>query len=73
VHKWRQPWVIVLDLDSSESPIYRALEGRAYNGHFANTCDNPLLVVNQRCDLERCTLRSGNVNSAAVGGTCWSR
>jgi hypothetical protein len=26
--------VVVLDMDSSESPTYGAQEGNAYNGHF---------------------------------------
>src|SRR5260370_14080819 len=65
VHERRQPRVIVLDMDSSESPAYGAQEGSAYNGHFGCTCYHPLFVVNQLGDLERCALRSGNVHSAA--------
>jgi hypothetical protein len=38
VHKRRQPRVVVLDMDSSESPTYGAQEGSAYNGHFGCTC-----------------------------------
>src|SRR5438552_18927727 len=34
VHQRRQPKVIVLDVDSSESPTYGEQEGSAYNGHF---------------------------------------
>jgi Transposase DDE domain group 1 len=65
VHKRRQPRVVVLDVDSSESPTYGAQEGSAYNGHFGCTCYHPLFVFNQLGDLERCALRSGNVHSAA--------
>ena len=65
VHKRRQPRVVVLDMDSSESPTYGAQEGSAYNGHFGCTCYHPLFVFNQLGDLERCALRSGNVHSAA--------
>src|ERR1700682_4888837 len=65
VHKRRQPRVIVLDMDSSESPTYGTQEGSAYNGHFGCTCYHPLFVFNQLGDLERCALRSGNVHSAA--------
>ena len=64
VHKRRQPRVVVLDMDSSESPTYGAQEGSAYNGHFGCTCYHPLFVFNQLGDLERCVLRSGNVHSA---------
>ena len=65
VHKRRQPRVVVLDMDSSESPTYGAREGSAYNGHFGCTCYHPLFVFNQLGNLERCALRSGNVHSAA--------
>src|SRR5258708_15949782 len=34
VHQRRRPRVIVLDMDSSESPTYGPQEGSAYNGHF---------------------------------------
>src|SRR6266852_2373264 len=64
VHKRRQPRVIVLDMDSSESETYGDQEGSAYNGHFGCTCYHPLFVFNQLGDLERCTLRPGNVHSA---------
>ena len=37
VHKRRQPRVVVLDMDSSESPTYGAQEGSAYSGHFGCT------------------------------------
>jgi hypothetical protein len=57
--------MIVLDMDSSESPTYGAQEGSAYNGHFGCTCYHPLFAFNQLGDLERCALRSGNVHSAA--------
>jgi len=65
VQRRRPPKMIVLDMDSSESPTYGAQEGSAYNGHFGCTCYHPLFVFNQLGDLERCALRSGNVHSAA--------
>jgi hypothetical protein len=65
VHQRQPPKMIVLDMDSSESPTYGAQEGSAYNGHFGCTCYHPLFVFNQLGDLERCALRSGNVHSAA--------
>src|SRR5580700_11328967 len=64
VHQRRQPRVIVLDTDSSESPTYGEQEGSAYNGHFGCTCYHPLFVFNQLGDLERCALRPGNAHSA---------
>src|SRR6185437_7841253 len=64
VHQRRSPKMIVLDMDSSESPTYGEQEGGAYNGHFGCTCYHPLFVFNQFGDLERCALRPGNVHSA---------
>ena len=64
VHERKPPTVIVLDMDSSESPTYGEQEGTAYNGHFGCTCYHPLFVFNQFGDLERSALRPGNVHSA---------
>lgn len=51
-------------MDSSVSPTHGGQEGTAYNGHFGCTCYHPLFVFNQFGDLERASLRSGNVHSA---------
>ena len=51
-------------MDSSVSPGYGTREGTAHNGHFGCTCDHPLFLFNQFGDLERCSLRPGNVHSA---------
>jgi Transposase DDE domain group 1 len=64
VHARRPPRIVVLDMDSSESPTYGEQEGSAYNGHFGCTCYHPLFVFNQLGDVERCALRPGNVHSA---------
>jgi hypothetical protein len=64
VRRRRSPRIVVLDMDSSESPTYGEQEGSAYNGHFGCTCYHPLFVFNQLGDLERCALRPGNVHSA---------
>ena len=64
VHQRRPSKTVVLDMDSSVSPTYGDQEGTAYNGHFACTCYHPLFVFNQFGDLERCSLRPGNVASA---------
>src|SRR6202162_3697974 len=64
VHRRRPPKIIVLDMDSSESPTYREAEGSHYNGHFGCTSYHPLFVFNQLGDVERCALRPGNVHSA---------
>ena len=64
VHERKPPKMIILDVDSSESPTYGEQEGSAYNGHFGCTCYHPLFCFNQFGDLERCLLRPGNVHSA---------
>lgn len=55
---------IVLDLDSSESPVYGKQEGGAYNGYFGLTCYHPLFCFNQFGDCLKVKLRPGNVHSA---------
>jgi hypothetical protein len=55
---------IVLDMDSSVSPTHGDQEKSVWNGHYGCTCYHPLFVFNQFGDLERCTLRAGNVHSA---------
>jgi len=55
---------IILDMDSSESPVYGEQEGAAYNGHFGCVCYHPLFVFNQFGDCEGAMLRPGNVHSA---------
>jgi len=49
---------------SSVSPTHGDQEGTAYNGHFGCSCYYPLFVFNQFGDLERSSLRPGNVHSA---------
>ena len=55
---------IILDMDSSESPLYGEQEGSAYNGHFGCVCYHPLFLFNQFGDCEGAMLRPGNVHSA---------
>jgi len=55
---------IILDMDSSESPVYGEQEGSAYNGHFGSTCFHPLFCFNQFGDCEGVLLRPGNVHCA---------
>ena len=64
VHDRHPPTKIILDMDSSVSPTHGDQEGSAYNGHFGCTCYHPLFLFNQFGDLERRTLRPGNVHSA---------
>ena len=55
---------VVLDMDSTESPVHGQQEGSAYNGHFESTCYHPLLLFNQHGDCLAAKLRPGNVPSA---------
>jgi hypothetical protein len=54
---------IILDMDSSESPVPGEQEGVAYNGHFQSACYHPLFLFNQFGDCEGALLRPGNVHS----------
>jgi hypothetical protein len=64
VHGRRPPKGVVLDMDSSVSPTHGEQEMSVWNGHYECTCYHPLFVFNQFGDLERCSLRPGNVHSA---------
>ena len=55
---------IILDIDSSTSPVHGEQEASAYNGHFGCTCYHPLFCFNQFGDCEGSMLRPGNVHSA---------
>ena len=55
---------VVLDMDSTEIPVYGEQEQSAYNGHFESTCYHPLLLFNGEGDCLAGKLRPGNVHSA---------
>jgi len=59
------PRRVVLDMDSTEVPVYGEQEQSAYNGHFESTCYHPLLLFNRDGDCLAAKLRPGNVHSAA--------
>src|SRR5712692_825656 len=59
------PRRVVLDMDSTEVPVYGEQEQSAYNGHFESTCYHPLLLFNREGDCLAAKLRPGNVYSAA--------
>ena len=58
------PQRVVLDMDSTEIPVYGEQEHSAYNGHFESTCYHPLLLFNGEGDCLGAKLRPGNVHSA---------
>jgi len=55
---------VVLDMDSTEIPVYGQQEQSAYNGHFESTCYHPLLLFNREGDCLAAKLRPGNMHSA---------
>jgi hypothetical protein len=55
----------MLDMDSTEIPVYGWQELSAYSGHFLSTCYHPLLLFNRQDDCFAAKLRPGNVHSAA--------
>ena len=58
------PQRVVLDMDSTEIPVYGQQEQSAYNGHFESSCYHPLLLFNREGDCLAAKLRPGNVHSA---------
>ena len=58
------PQRVVLDMDSTEIPVYGQQEHSAYNGHFESTCYHPWLLFNADGDCVAAKLRPGNVHSA---------
>ena len=58
------PERVLLDMDSTEIPVYGQQEQSAYNGHFESTCYHPLLLFSREGDCLAAKLRPGNVHSA---------
>jgi hypothetical protein len=58
------PQRVVLDMDSTEIPVYGQQEQSAYNGHFESTCYHPLLLFSRGGDCLAAKLRPSNVHSA---------
>jgi len=58
------PKRVVLDMDSTEIPVYGQQEQSACNGHFESTCYHPLLLFNRDGDCLAEKLRPGNVHGA---------
>jgi hypothetical protein len=55
---------LILDLDSSESPVHGEQEGAKDNGHYGSVCYHPLFCFNQFGDGEGAVRCEGNVSSA---------
>jgi Transposase DDE domain group 1 len=63
---------VVLDMDSSESPVHGQQEGSAYNGHFESVCYHPLFLFNDRGDCLAAKLRPGKSRAPTTGMSCSS-
>ncbi len=60
---------VVLDMDSTESPVHGQQEGSAYDGHFESVCYHPLLLFNQHGDcLEAVGHATAKLNAVRGGG-----
>ena len=57
------PRRVVLDMDSTEIPVYGQQDQSAYSGHFESTCYHPLLLFNRNGYCLAAKLRPGNVHS----------
>jgi hypothetical protein len=60
---------VVLDMDSTEIPVYGQQEQSAYNGHLESTCCHPLLLFNREGDCLAAKLRPGNVSDFSANET----
>ena len=58
------PQRVVLDMDSTEIPVYGQQENSACNGHFESARYHPLLLFSRESDCLAAKLRPGNVPSA---------
>src|SRR5208337_944596 len=68
------PRRVVLDMDSTEIPVYGRQEQGAYNGHFESTCYHPLLLFNGHGDCLAVKLRPGQrAQRRGLGGTAVAR
>src|SRR5712692_8336537 len=59
---------VILDIDSSESPVYGAQEQSAYNGHFESVCYHPPFVFSPEGDCLAAKLRPA-MSTVRTGGT----
>ena len=65
---------VVLDMDSTEIPVYGRQEQGAYNGHFESTCYHPLLLFNAHRRLSGGKTAPGQrAQRRGLGGTAVAR
>jgi hypothetical protein len=54
----------ILEIDSTQVPVYGEQKQSAYNGYFESTCFHPLPLFNEEGDCLAAKPRPGNVHSA---------
>ena len=64
---------VVLDMDSSESPVHGEQEGSAYNGHFESVCYHPLFLFNSHGDCLRRSFVRAMCIAPKTGMSCCCR
>jgi hypothetical protein len=64
------PQRMVLNMDSTEIPVYGQQENSAYNGHCESTCYHPLLSFNREGDCLAAKLRPGRCIAPTAGKRC---
>ena len=64
---------VVLDMDSSESPVHGQQEGSAYNGHFETVCYHPLFLFNDDGDCLAASYDRATSPARTTGTGCWCR
>jgi hypothetical protein len=64
---------VVLDMDSSESPVYGEQEGSAYNGHFESVCYHPLFLFNSQGTAWRRSCVRATCTAPKTGMNCCCR
>jgi Transposase DDE domain group 1 len=67
------PQRVVLDMDSTELPVYGQQEHRADNGHFESTCYHPLLLFNREGDCLAPSYGPATSTAPRTGTNCYSR
>jgi len=64
---------VVLDMDSTEIPVYGEPEQSAYNGHFESRCYQPLLLFHREGIVWRPSCGPATSTAPRVGRNCGCR
>ena len=60
---------VILDMDSSESPVHGEQEGASYNGHFGSTCYHPLSLIQRPSCHRRAEMEAHPLPTQSVRAT----